>query len=134
LRSNSRARGSRIPPSSLLLLDGDGDFRTALAANLRDDGFHVLEFRAPESLPALVDLEVLRALIIADDIAGEGALTFADRFHQVHPKVPVVMLTAFLTDYLEVQLAIRRFMRVLRKPFDYEVLVDLLKAVRWSAL
>jgi two-component system response regulator GlrR len=133
LRSSSRARGSRNPPSSLLLLDDDDDFRTALADNLRDDGFRVLEFRTPAQLPAIDELGEIGAVITDDQMPGEDGLTFTDRFHEKHPSVPVVMVTAFMTHYLEAQLTLRKFTRVLTKPFDYEVLLDLLKRLRCTA-
>lgn len=113
-----------------MLLDDDDDFRTALAANLRDDGFRVLEFRAPSQLPAFEELGDIGAVITDDQMPGEDGLTFTDRFHEKKPEVPVVMVTAFMTQYLEAQLRLRKFMRVLRKPFDYEDLLDLLRRLR----
>lgn len=130
MRSNSRVRESRNPPSSLLLLDDDDDFRTALADNLRDDGFRVIEFSTPAHLQDLAGLGDIGAVITDDQMPGEDGLTFTDRFHAERPNVPVVMVTAFMTHYLEAQLALREFMRALRKPFDYEELLDLLKRFR----
>lgn len=133
LKSSFRCRESRRTPSSLLLLDDDDDFRRALASNLRDDGFRVLEFRSPTQVPDIDQLDPVVAVIVDDHMPGEDGLTFSDRFHALRPDVPVVMLSAYMTGYLEAQLAQREFAETLHKPFDYEDLLDLLQRSRCAA-
>lgn len=104
-----------------------------MADNLRDDGYVVHEFRTPRQIPSISMLAAVDALIIDDQMPGEDGLTFTDRFHEAHPSVPVIMVTAYLTHYLEAQVARRDFMQILRKPLDYEDLQHLLQTLRCPA-
>jgi len=113
----------------VLLIDDDEDFRAALAANLVDDGYQVTEFAAPTHVPPLTSLEGLTTLILDYQLSGEDGLAFADRFHTAHPNVPVVMVTAYWSNYLDAQVAARDFITLRRKPIDYEELARLLPAV-----
>lgn len=90
----------------------------------------VHEYRTPRQLPSVQHLAPIDAVIVDDQMPGEDGLTFTDRFHAAHPDVPVVMVTAYLTHYLEAQVAHRDFMQILRKPLDYEDLQHLLQALR----
>jgi two-component system response regulator AtoC len=106
------SRGRRI-----LVIDDDENFRRGLAENLRDDGYAVQEYAAAgEVPPQLSGIE----LVITDYLmAGENGLTFARRFHAVHPSVPVVMITAHTTPEVEKE-AGAGFICVLHKPVRYE--------------
>jgi DNA-binding NtrC family response regulator len=110
----------------VLLLDQDDDFRTALAANLIDDGYVVQHFARSTDLPPLTSLEGLIMVILDYQLAGESSLSFADRFHVAHPSVPMVMLTTYKSHFLESEVAARAFITLRRKPVDYEELARLL--------
>jgi DNA-binding NtrC family response regulator len=110
----------------VLLLDQDDDFRAALAANLLDDGYVVRHFARSADLPPLTTLQGLTMLILDYQMGGENGLAFADRFHAVHPAVPVVMLTTYHSHFLDAELAVRNFITLRRKPIDYEELARLL--------
>jgi CheY-like chemotaxis protein len=71
-------------------------------------------------------LEELTILILDYQMDGEDGLSFADRFHASHPDVPVVMLTAYWSEYLEAAAAARDYMLLRRKPVDYDELAALL--------
>ena len=110
----------------VILLDDDDDFRTALAANLSDDGYTVSHYSRPRDLPPLTSLERVSMLILDYQMEGEDGLTFVDRFHRSHPKVPVVMVTAYSSHHLDAEVAARPFMSLRRKPVQYEELARLL--------
>lgn len=110
----------------VLLLDDDDDFRSALAANLADDGFRVREFARPADVPPLISLQGLTMLILDYQMSGEDGLSFADRFHAAHADVPVVMVTAYWSDYLDAEVAARDFLTLRRKPVDYDQLAKLI--------
>jgi len=110
----------------VILLDDDDDFRNALAANLRDDGYTVSHFSRPRDVPPLTSLESVSMLIVDYQMEGEDGLTFADRFHGTHPTVPVVMVTAYSSHHLDAEVAARPFMSMRRKPVQYEELARLL--------
>ena len=103
---------------TILLVDDDEDFRRGLAENLRDDGNTVQEYAAPgEVPPQLPGIE----LAITDYLmAGENGLSFARRFHRLHPSVPVIMVTAYSTPEVEKEAAASGFISVLHKPVRYE--------------
>jgi DNA-binding NtrC family response regulator len=109
----------------VLLLDADDDFRSALAANLTDDGHTVVHFARPRDVP-LAALDRLTMLILDYQLEGEDGLSFADRFHASHPRVPVVMVTTYASDRLEAEVATRGFLMLRQKPVDYEELARLL--------
>jgi DNA-binding NtrC family response regulator len=109
----------------VVLLDDNGDFRSALAANLADDGFAVREYGKPADVP-LGSLPAPQVLILDYQMPGENGLAFADRFHAAHPGVPVVMITAYWSDYLDAQVTARDFLTLRRKPIDYDQLLALL--------
>lgn len=110
----------------VVLLDDDDDFRLALAANLVDDGYRVRHFARPADVPPLASFEAVSMLIVDYEMEGETGLSFADRFHAQHPNVPVVMTTAYWSDFLDREIAARDFITPRRKPVDYEELARLL--------
>jgi DNA-binding NtrC family response regulator len=110
----------------VLLLDDDDAFRHALAANLIDDGYRVRDFARPADVPPLPLPEAITMLIVDFEMGGENGLAFADRFHASHPDAPVVMLTAYWSDYLDREIGARDFITLRRKPVDYDELARLL--------
>jgi DNA-binding NtrC family response regulator len=110
----------------VILLDDDDDFRAALAANLRDDGYKVSHYARPRDVPPLTSLERVSVLIVDYQMDGEDGLAFADRFHRSHPAVPVVMVTAYASHHLDAEVAARPFMSLRRKPVQYEEIARLL--------
>jgi DNA-binding NtrC family response regulator len=110
----------------VLLLDDDDDFRLALAAHLIDDGYEVAHFPTPAHLPRLASLQGLTMLILDYQMQGEDGLSFADRFHVVHPDVPIVMVSAYRSEFLKAATAARGFIALRAKPIDYEELARML--------
>jgi DNA-binding NtrC family response regulator len=108
------------------LLDDDEGFRNALAENLRDDGYHVIEYATVREVPPLTALGEVTVVVTDYDMPGTNGLTFADTFHAVYPNVPIIMVTGVCTKSLETQAAARGFVSLLRKPIQYDQLHDLL--------
>ena len=109
----------------VLLLDDDEDFRLALAANLSDDGHRVQHFASPAGIEMPFD-ERVSILIVDYEMGGENGLSFADRFHAAHPDVPVIMVTAHSSEFLDHEIAARQFITLRRKPVDYDDLAQLM--------
>jgi DNA-binding NtrC family response regulator len=108
------------------LLDDDESFRNALAENLRDDGYDVIECATAHEVPPLTALGEVRVVVTDYDMPGTNGLTFADTFHAVYPNVPIIMVTGVYTKSLETQAAARGFVCLLRKPIQYDQLHALL--------
>lgn len=122
----SSASAATVIHGMVLLLDDDDDFRLALAATLSEDGYRVQHFARPAQVPSLPLGESVSMLILEFEMDGENGLSFADRFHAAHPSVPVVMLSAYATEFLEREIAARDFITLRRKPIDYDELAQLL--------
>lgn len=110
----------------VLLMDDDDAFRGALADNLREDGYAVVDFSGVHELPPLAKLTEVKAVVTDYDMPGTDGLAFAEQFHAVHPDTPIIVVTAYSTPELEADLATRTYLSVLRKPFDYDDLHELL--------
>lgn len=123
---------ARLRPIKILLVEDDEDFRSGLAANLREDGYDVREFAQPAQLPPMEHLADVEFVITDYDLPVENGLRLIDRFHEANPAVPVAIVTAFATPNLEAQVARRRFASLLRKPVDYETLHALVERAAGS--
>ena len=123
--SNSSAAG-QPHKQTIVLLDDDESFRNALAENLRDDGYDVVEYATAREVPPLNALGEVGVVVTDYDMPGTNGLTFADSFHAVYPNVPIIMVTGVCTKNLETQAAARGFVCLLRKPIQYDQLQGLL--------
>jgi two-component system nitrogen regulation response regulator GlnG len=111
----------------ILLVDDDETFRSALGELLRDDGHSVQAYGSIAELPPLPELPAPAALIADYQLGrGEDGLSFARRFNAAHPTVPVILITAFASDYLTQAAAAMPYLSLLRKPLPYEDLHRLL--------
>lgn len=108
------------------MIDADDDFRTALAANLRDDGHEVVEARLADELPATQPLDGVAVVIVGDHDAP--SLRFCDRVHRLHPDTSIILITEYRSDRLERDVASRTFLKVLCKPLAYDDLHALISA------
>ena len=111
---------------TIVLLDDDESFRSALAENLRDDGYHVVEYATAHEVPPLTALGEVGVVVTDYDMPGTNGLTFADTFHAVYPSVPIIIVTGVCTKNLEAQAAARGFVCLLHKPVEYDQLHHLL--------
>jgi DNA-binding NtrC family response regulator len=110
----------------ILVVDDDESFRTALAANLRDDGHAVRECADPAEVLLMADLGDV-ALVITDyQMPGLDGLAFADAFHAVYVQVPVVLLSASALPPRRPAAARGEFLHMRQKPVDYDELHQLL--------
>ncbi len=113
----------------LVVVDDDRTFRGGLAANLRDDGHVVDEYAAPEDVTDRTTLDAVGVVVTDYQMERVNGLTFADAVHGSHPAIAIVMVTAYATADLETQVAARPFLRLCRKPVDYDDLHDLIHAL-----
>jgi DNA-binding NtrC family response regulator len=116
----------RLNKQTIVLLDDDESFRNALAENLRDDGYEVMEYATAREVPPLTALGEVGLVVTDYDMPGTNGLAFADTFHAAYPNVPIIMVTGVCTKSLETQAAARGFVCVLRKPIQYDQLQHLL--------
>ena len=110
----------------VIVVDDDESFRTGLAANLAGDGHVVCAYAAPAEVPDIRALGRVQIVLTDYQMAGSDGLRFADAVHQAHPNLPVVLVTAYWTRDLEAEIETRTFLRLCRKPIDYDELHGLL--------
>jgi len=100
-----------------------------LAGLLRDDGHTLLEFERPGAIPAYETLGHVGLLVTDYEMPGKTGLEVADEFHSAHPEIPVVLITAFHTEFIEAEAARRGFVHVLFKPVDYDQIHELVHRI-----
>lgn len=103
---------------TILLLDDDNDFRSALAENLRGDGHRVVELDTPTDAPAFEELYDIGVVVADYHLPSQTGLAFVDAFHAVHPAVPVIVVTADPSAFIDDAIGKRPYARLHRKPFD----------------
>jgi CheY-like chemotaxis protein len=111
---------------TVLVADDDDALRTVVVEALRADGYIVVEARDGEELLAVIADTVgnpaTRPDVIVTDVkmpklSGLGVL---EELRRTHVCLPVVMMTGFLPDSVEVLARRLGAMGVLRKPFDVD--------------
>ena len=132
--STSPHRARPCEGMMLVLLDDDDGFRSALGDLLSEDGHSVQAFRSVWEMPPLEQLPPPAALITEYEVGdSEDGLGFARRFHAVHPDVPIIIVSAYLSEHLVQSVADTPYLSLLRKPVRYEELHELLHASRRTA-
>jgi DNA-binding NtrC family response regulator len=107
----------------LLVIDDDERFRSALVANLREDGFDIVEYASGSAVP--LDRLSGVQLVLTDYLMGkEDGLAFAKRFHAAFPNVPIIIMTAYATAHLENEVAVQDHLTLFSKRLDYGSLLD----------
>jgi DNA-binding NtrC family response regulator len=110
----------------VIVVDDDEGFRTGLAANLVDDGHVVRAYAIPAEMPDTRIPGDVQIIVIDYQMAGCDGLRFADAVHEANPGLPVVLVTAYWTRDLEVEIQARSFLSLCRKPVYYDELHALL--------
>ncbi len=117
-----------MPPScnaiTVVVVDDDDSFRSGVAANLEDDGHVVHQYEDPRDVPA-DDLDAAHLVVSDYQMADVDGITFADGVHARRPELKVVLVTAYWTVDMEIEVAARPFLRLCRKPVDYDELHQL---------
>ena len=118
MSTSPRAR-RRCNDLRVVVVDDAEAFRQALAENLRDDGHPVREHADPREVGSLDDVDVL---ITDFEMRSMDGVAYADLVHAEWPRIVIVLITAYWTVELESALARRPFVRLWRKPVDYDLL------------
>jgi DNA-binding NtrC family response regulator len=117
LNSRSLARCSDV--GRIILVDGDKASRSALAADLREDGHVVVEFATSAELRSPEQFAQAAIVITDYEMPTENGLHFAKRLNAVSPALPVVIVTNDPQRQLEREVNATGFISLCRKPLDY---------------
>lgn len=109
---------------TVVVVDDDDSFRSGVAANLEDDGHVVLQYEDPRDVPPGT-LEAAHVVVSDYQMTDVDGINFADAVHTKRPDLSIVLTTAYWTVDMEAEIAVRRaFLRLCRKPLDYDELHD----------
>jgi DNA-binding NtrC family response regulator len=119
----------------ILLVDDEGSLRLTLAANLELEGFEVIEADSGERALELLQAGPFDAMLSDIRMPGISGAELFQRARQLHPDMPVLLMTAFALEEV-VRGALRDgIFAVVPKPFDVEhVARVVLRAVRRPAV
>jgi DNA-binding NtrC family response regulator len=106
---------------TIVVVDDDASFRSGVAANFEDDGHVVHQYEDPRDVPTS-SIEVADLVISDYQMAEVDGITFADGVHTRRPEINVVLATAYWTVEMDSEVATRPFLRLCRKPIDYDEL------------
>lgn len=106
---------------TVVVVVDDASFRSGVAANLEDDGHVVHQYEDPRDVPAS-SLDAAHVVISDYQMAEIDGITFADRVRTRRADLNVVLTTAYWTPEMEAEVAARPFLRLCRKPVDYDEL------------
>ena len=106
---------------TIVVVDDDASFRSGVAANLEDDGHVVHQYEDPRDVPAS-SLDAADLVISDYQMAAVDGITFADRVRARRADVNVLLATAYWTAEMEAEVGARPFLRLCRKPVDYDEL------------
>ena len=121
-----RLRHVEAPGPTVLVADDDEEFRGLVVEALRADGYVVVEARdGAETLERVADTlndctahpDILVIDVGMPKLSGLGVL---QELRRLHVRLPVVMMTGFLPDSVEVVAKRLGAMGVLKKPFDVD--------------
>lgn len=103
------------------IVDDEASFRSAVAANLSDDGHVVYEHATPAAVP-LAHLLAAHVVVTHFHMAEADGIAFADGLHRMRAGVPVLLVTAYWTVEVEAAAALRPYVHLCRRPIDYDEL------------
>lgn len=118
MSTSPRARGT-CNDIRVVVVDDAETFRHALAESLRDDDHSVREHADPREVGSLDDVDVL---ITDFEMRSMNGVAYADLVHAAQPRIVIVLITAYWTVEIESAIALRPFVRLWRKPVDYDLL------------
>ena len=118
------------PELSVLVVEDDQEMRALLRRILEGTGYRVLERGRADSLPeALQELRV-DVVVLDKEMPGTGGLQALAQLRRSHPRLPVILITAFGGPDVERRALALGATRYLEKPFS---LRHLLESVRQAS-
>jgi two-component system, LuxR family, response regulator FixJ len=116
-------------PSLVLIAADDQAVRDALQFALRLEGFGVRTYSAADGLLADAGLPRAACLILDDRKPHLDGFDIIARLRESEIKVPVILLTGYMTARLRTRAAAAGFRAVLEKPLLNNILLDTLRTV-----
>src|SRR5436309_11451853 len=110
-----------LPP--VLVVDDEKNMRASLQTLLGDEGYTVKAVESAEEGLHLVGHETYFMVITDAQLGGLSGYDFLGRLRKDHPELPVLMITAYATPKLAVEVIKAGAIDYLSKPFEPEELL-----------
>jgi len=110
-----------LPP--VLVIDDEKNMRLSLQTMLEDEGYAARTVESAEQGLALVAREPFFMVITDAHLNGMSGYDLLSRLRQLHPELPILMITAYATPKLAVEAIKAGAIDYLAKPFEPEELL-----------
>jgi two-component system nitrogen regulation response regulator GlnG len=121
-------------PLRVWLVDDDASIRWVLERALRNGGMLPKAFDAAEPALAALRTDAPDVLITDVRMAGQSGLELLRRVHDVHPDLPIIVMTAHSDLGSAVSAYESGAFEYLAKPFDIDHAIDLVKRAAQTAM
>jgi len=120
-----RRRPSSKCEGVVMLVEDNERARRSLARVLEHAGYEVIQApRGDRALAMLAQQESAPSIVVTDlQMPGMSGLELAERLVELHPNMPVVLMSGYIDDALRVE-AKSSHREILFKPFHGDVLID----------
>src|SRR5450759_2277732 len=112
---------AKLPP--LLIIDDERNMRLSLEAAMIDEGYTVKSVDSAEQGLALLEHEAVFMVITDARLSGMSGYVFLEQVRARWPKLPVLIITAYATPRLAVEVIKAGAIDYLAKPFAPEELL-----------
>lgn len=113
-------------PFQILLVEDDADLREAISVTLRLGGVDHVAFECAEDALPAIDPEVEQMLVTDFRLPGMNGLQLLAKSRELHPQLPVVVMTAYADTQLAVQALKGGARDFLIKPFMPQQLLEVI--------
>lgn len=114
-----------MSPHAILLLDDDLELLNALGKFLTKQGFAVTRMNSPVDAAEFIGGPSHFDLVITDlRMPGINGFTMLSALRQTHPRIPVIVLTAFASPGTRAEALKRGAKACLEKPVDTKALLE----------
>jgi len=113
-------------PFQILLVEDDADLREAISVTLRLGGVDHVAFECAEDALPAIDPEVEQMLVTDFRLPGMNGLQLLAKARDMHPQLPVVVMTAYADTQLAVQALKGGARDFLIKPFMPQQLLEVI--------
>jgi len=115
--------------STILIIDDDDQLRKSFHKLLTEEGYTVISAASGESALTLLKEELPDLVILDLRLPGINGIETFRAIHQIEPKLPVIIMTAFGTTETAIEATKLGAFDYILKPFLNEKLVALLEKI-----
>jgi FixJ family two-component response regulator len=128
LWATAAARAINLPSKRIIsIVDDDESFRGAVKSLIRVLGLEPQTFASAEEFLNSPSLKNTACLISDVQMPGMSGIELQRRLLTAEPRLPIIFITAFPDEATERRVVQAGALGILHKPFDSDVLIDLVR-------